>query len=185
MQDNSLSYFHNGWVYSFNASTYVYDSLQVITKRFVPTGDVIWRKPFPYDVLAGIALLGLILGGLIFYRYRRNNRVVTSPLTVPLDSVHPFTETEQSLLQLLLNRSEKSLTANITDINYVLGVKDKSPGMQKKVRSDVMNNLNEKYAFVTRQKEPLVHSIRSESDKRYFEYFINPACLEAVRQLLK
>ena len=185
MQDNSLSYFHNGWVYSFNASTYVYDSLQVDTKRFVPTGDVIWRKPFPYDVFAGIALFGLILGGLIFYRYRRNNRVVTSPLTVPLDSVHPFTETEQSLLQLLLNRSEKSLTANITDINYVLGVKDKSPGMQKKVRSDVMNNLNEKYAFVTRQKEPLVHSIRSESDKRYFEYFINPACLEAVRQLLK
>ena len=57
--------------------------------------------------------------------------------------------------------------------------------MQKKVRSDVMNNLNEKYAFVTHQKEPLVQSIRSESDKRYFEYLINAACRETLKQLLK
>jgi hypothetical protein len=184
MQDNSLSYFYNGWVYSYNASTHVYDSLQMDSKRFVPTGDVIWRKPFPYDLLAGFALFGLILGLLIFYRYRRTKGVVSSPLAFPLDSVHPFTETEQSLLHLLLTRSEKGQTANIADINYVLGVKDKSPGMQKKVRSDVLNGINKKFAFVSQQKEPLVQSVRSEEDKRYFEYLINPACREQVLALL-
>lgn len=182
---NTHNYYHNGWVYSFNSATYKYDSTQLDPKRFVPTGNAIWRKPFPYDVLAVMALVGLVLGGLIYYRYRKGKKVATPSYSVPVGSVHPFTETEQSLLQLLLSRSEKGLTANITDINYVLGVKDKSPGMQKKVRSDVMNNLNEKYAFVTHQKEPLVQSIRSESDKRYFEYLINAACRETLKQLLK
>jgi len=182
---NTHNYYHSGWVYSFNSATYKYDSIQLDTKRFVSTGNAIWRKPFPHDVLAVMALVGLVLGGLIYYRYRKGKKVATQSFSVPVGSVHPFTETEQSLLLLLLSRSEKGLTANITDINYVLGVKDKSPGMQKKVRSDVMNNLNEKYAFVTHQKEPLVQSIRSESDKRYFEYLINAACRETLKQLLK
>jgi hypothetical protein len=47
-----------------------------------------------------------------------------------------------------------------------------------------MSNINEKYAFVTRQNDLLVQSIRSVADKRYFEYMINPACREKLRQLL-
>jgi hypothetical protein len=96
----------------------------------------------------------------------------------------PFTEVEQALLSLLLNRSENGQTANIGDINYVLGIKDKSPGMQKKVRSDVISSLNEKFAFVTHSKEPLVQSVRSEFDKRYFEYLINADFRDDLKRML-
>lgn len=187
MQANMLSYFHNGWVYSLNPVTYKYDSLRLDPILFKETGDAIWVRPVPYRLWAGI-LVGILLIGVGGLLYRRQQRKATTADAAVQRSfagtLRPFTETEQALLQLLLNRSDKGLTATITDINYVLGVKDKSPGMQKKVRSDVMNNLNEKYVFVTRQKEPLIQSIRSESDKRYFEYLINAACRQTLRELL-
>lgn len=184
LQNHTHSYFYGGWVYSFNPVTYRYDSLELDTKLFAPTGDVIWEKPFPYSIALGSGLVLFVIGGIIFWGYRKRKLGEIVPVDLVSEQHHPFTETEQSLLQLLLGRSDKGLTASIADINYVLGVKDKTPGMQKKVRSDVMNNLNEKFAFVTRQKEPLVQSIRSEADKRYFEYLINPACRESLRGLL-
>jgi len=70
---------------------------------------------------------------------------------------------------------EKALlnkTATIPEINYILGVKDKNIGMQKKVRSDIINSINEKYRYQSSNTEPLIQSIRSEEDKRYFEYLI-------------
>jgi hypothetical protein len=184
LQNSTHSYFYGGWVYNFNPISYKYDSLQIDLKKFALTGEVIWAKPFPYRVAVGSGLVVLIIGAVLFWGYGKRKQGTAKSGAPLVEQLRPFTETEQSLLQLLLSRSDKGLTANIIDINYVLGVKDKSPGMQKKVRSDVLNNLNEKYAFVTRQKEPLVQSIRSESDKRYFEYLINPVCRDTLRQLL-
>lgn len=186
LQSNSQSYYYKGWVYSLNSSSYKYDSIRLDPKRFTSTGEVIWEKPRSFAIwFYGLFVL-LMLGLFLLYRQRKRktvNSVIPSSGTGG-GQLQPFTETEQSLLKLLLGRSEKGLTANITDINYVLGLKDKSAGMQKKVRSDVMSNINEKYAFVTRQNDLLVQSIRSVADKRYFEYMINPACREKLRQLL-
>ena len=185
LQSFTHSYYHKGWVYNLNPLTYKYDSVALNLAVFKPIGEKIWYTPFPYDVVIGGMLFLLLIGAIIVYRSRKIKQSGRSAVLAPLANAHPFTETEQSLLQLLLGRSDEGLTANIADINYVLGVKDKTPGMQKKVRSDVINNINEKYAFVTHQKEPLVQSIRSESDKRYFEYLINAACRETLKQLLK
>lgn len=184
LQSYSHSYYHKGWVYNLNPLSYKYDSVSLDPAIFKPIGETIWYTPFPYGEVIGSVLFLLTIGVLLVYRSRKAKRLASLPVADPLLNAHPFTETEQALLQLLLGRSEKGLTANISDINYVLGVKDKTPGMQKKVRSDVMNNINEKYAFLSRQKEPVVQSIRSESDKRYFEYLINPACRETLRGLL-
>jgi len=64
-------------------------------------------------------------------------------------------------------------TATPAEINYVLGVKDKNIGLQKKVRSDVINSINEKYKQVTGNADSLIQSIRNENDKRHLEYFID------------
>jgi hypothetical protein len=74
---------------------------------------------------------------------------------------------------LLLDRSKNNRTTTITEINYVLGIKDKNLGLQKKVRSDVMNSINEKFNFLQDGQTELVCNIRSQADKRFFEYYIN------------
>lgn len=184
LQSSSHCYYYRGWVYAFNPTTYKYDSLHFDEKQFIPTGQLIWKKPFPYMAMGVILFIALLVGSFITYRKLRKKRAAhfTSHQTEMV--IRPFSELEKALLTMLLARSEQGKTSTIGEINYVLGVKDKSPGMQKKVRSDVLNSLNEKFAFVSGQKEPLVQSIRSEADKRYFEYLINPLCQETLRQLL-
>ncbi|MFM8806168.1 MAG: hypothetical protein ACKOD1_02300 [Sphingomonadales bacterium] len=185
IQSNQHGYYHKGWFYSFNPITYNYDSLHYDMGTFVLTGDRIWEKPFPY-VAAGTALALLALvSGLVGLRFLKQRRKLPSPPPIGIEPTpRPFTEVEQALLALLLSRSEKGQTANIGEINYVLGIKDKTPGMQKKVRSDVISSLNEKFAFVTHRKEPLVQSVRSEFDKRYFEYLIHPDFRADIKRML-
>jgi hypothetical protein len=87
------------------------------------------------------------------------------------------------LLNLLLEKSKQNSTTTITEINYVLGIKDKNVGLQKKVRSDVMKSINEKFNFLQDGDTELVCNIRSQADKRFFEYYIdkeNIALLEIM-----
>ncbi len=86
---------------------------------------------------------------------------------------------------MLLEKSISNQTATINEINYVLGVKDKNIGLQKKVRSEVFNAVNEKFKLISDWDEPLVQSIRSESDKRYFEYMIRKDMIKEAEKVLQ
>jgi hypothetical protein len=96
-----------------------------------------------------------------------------------------FTETEISLIQLLLNAYSAKQNVEISEINRVLGIKDKNVGLQKKVRSDVINAINDKYIFITQGEINLIGSVRKEDDKRFFEYFIVPTEVKTVQKLIE
>jgi hypothetical protein len=67
----------------------------------------------------------------------------------------------------------------------VLGIKDKNVGLQKKVRSDVINAINDKYIFITQGEINLIGSVRKEDDKRFFEYFITPTEVKSIQKLIE
>jgi hypothetical protein len=96
-----------------------------------------------------------------------------------------FTETEISLIQLLINASAAKQNVEISEINRVLGIKDKNLGLQKKVRSDVINAINDKYTFITQGEINLIASIRKEDDKRFYEYFIVPTEVKTAQKLIE
>ena len=96
-----------------------------------------------------------------------------------------FTETETSLIQLLINAYSKKQNVEISAINHVLGIKDKNIGLQKKVRSDVINAINDKYVFITQGENNLIGSVRKEDDKRFFEYFVVPTEVKTVQKILE
>ena len=48
------------------------------------------------------------------------------------------------MITFLITKCRKKQKADINELNYVLGVKDKKTGLQKKVRSDTFNKINEK-----------------------------------------
>jgi competence protein ComGC len=96
-----------------------------------------------------------------------------------------FTETETSLIQLLLNAYSTKQNVEIADINRVLGIKDKNIGLQKKVRSDVINAINDKYVFITQGEINLIGSVRKEDDKRFFEYFVVPTEVKTVQKMIE
>ena len=182
--ESSMYYFSKNKVYTLNVTNYKYDSIEVDLSKFVPLKEKIWETKVNYTpYVAGSSILFLL--GFTFLLYKRRTKKRNERLSQVAELVNPFTETEIGLLELLLKNSKKEKTVNITDINYVLGIKDKNQGMQKKVRSDVIGSINEKYSIFTKQKESLVQSVRSDTDKRYFEYFINKDAIASLEKLLE
>ena len=82
----------------------------------------------------------------------------------------------------MVTKSKKNKTAVISEINYVLGIKDKNTGLQKKVRSDTISSINDKFKINLQSEELIIQSIRSEIDKRYLEYFIKKEFIKSVEQ---
>jgi hypothetical protein len=95
-----------------------------------------------------------------------------------------FVGTELSLIQLLLEAASKGVPIEINQINHVLGIKDKNIGLQKKVRSDVINTINEKYSIIVNADISLITSIRKEEDKRFYEYFINQEEIKSIKKIM-
>lgn len=171
LSNQYLRYYYQGKLYLYNTTTHHYDSLLVDQKAFVRTGIPVWEKNSTWIwIILGLAMV--LLAGWLFYGYIRKKR---KPLYMNEQGSQikiNFTETERSLIKLLLEKYKESNTATIHEINYVLGTKDKNMGMQKKVRSDVINSINEKYNYLSQDQTQLIQSFRSETDKRYFEYLI-------------
>lgn len=94
-------------------------------------------------------------------------------------------ETERSLLKTLLTATLKGETAKIEQINKVLGVASKNTDVQKRMRSDMINSINQKMALILEDPRPVIIKQRSEFDKRSFEYSIDPGLIQQIKEVLK
>jgi hypothetical protein len=180
-----LWYWDRQQLFWYNPSNGRYDSLFIDTARFTPYANEIWRKPVSTNDYWWMLLLTIALFVVTFLHYKKKKNQLRG---VNQDNIqeakHPFITAELSLLELLVAKQRQNQTVTIPEINYVLGLKDKNQGMQKKVRSDIINRINEKYSFLSQEKVSLIQNIRSETDKRFFEYHLNPEHLEKLLALL-
>jgi hypothetical protein len=96
-----------------------------------------------------------------------------------------FAGVELNLIELLLEENKKGNKVEIHQMNHVLGIKDKNIGLQKKVRSDVINSINDKYQFITQADILLISSVRKVDDKRFFEYFITESEVNNIQRIIK
>jgi hypothetical protein len=175
-------YVYRDTLFYFNPEKNKYDSLWIDPKKFEPMDIPIFQKessPKPYVTgFAIIVLISIVL--YVFVKGKRSRRNIPQQIDkqtesqVDKKSTNEFTDTEQRLIAMLRQKSLLKQTATPAEINYVLGVKDKNIGLQKKVRSDVINSINEKYKQVTGDADSLIKSVRNENDKRHLEYFIDP-----------
>ena len=58
------------------------------------------------------------------------------------------------------------------DINFALGLGRKSLEVQKKTRTDTINRINHKFRVLTEDSRDLILRVRSELDKRFYNYVI-------------
>ena len=182
IQRYMLRYWNGEYVYWTNPVNGLYDSTRIDLSKFNYEGQTIWKKTFHAKELILLAALVIVLVIFFFIQIRQPKRQIIADQEL-VEQEAPFTGTELALLSLLLSKHKIGKTATIPEINYVLGLKDKNHGMQKKVRSEIINKINEKYLLINKGKEMLIQSIRSESDKRFFEYLVNPELVEHLRKL--
>lgn len=185
IQPYMLLYWDRKHLFRMNPSNGSYDSIYIDTTSFSSHTYEIWHKEAEFSDYIWILPLLVFLFAVAYVQYKKKRKLLLNSSPVDTEeSKHPFVATEISLLDLLMAKQLQGLTVTIPEINYVLGLKDKNQGMQKKVRSDIINRINEKYSFFSQEKVSLVQNIRSETDKRFFEYHLNPEHLERLRALL-
>lgn len=176
-------YENDGFIYSYNHTTKESDSLKIDYKNFKDTGLSIWEPIYNFTTPASIILLIIALILIVYFARVKKKKIIDNPVQEKNYRIQ-FTDTEIALLQLLTEKVKEKQRANISEVNYVLGLKHKNTGLQKKVRSDTFSNINEKFKYITKTDDLLIQSIRSEIDKRYFEYFINSNHISLIEEYL-
>ncbi len=181
-------FIYKGYIYSYNESNKNFSLYPFKLSEFELLPIRIWGNEkkilkitiFIVSIMLGIAVLIWILNRLV----KRKIEVAQLKIIKSKSANQAFSATEEALIQLILAASIKGDTVDIHQINHVLGIKDKNIGLQKKVRSDVMNAINDKYEFIAQSNELLIGSSRKEDDKRFFEYFINPKEMKSIQRIL-
>jgi hypothetical protein len=148
----------------------------------------IWRRDTGSDKYIAFVLFFIIIIFFItrYFKQKIQQKIVLSQLKhLKAKSVsQAFVGSEISLIDMLLQASLANEKIEIYQINHVLGIKDKNIGLQKKVRSDVINGINDKYQIITNGPNPLIVSIRKEDDKRFLEYFILPSEVREIQKII-
>jgi hypothetical protein len=190
MGDNYFKYYHKGTIHSLDIKTGSYDSLKIPLEKFEKADFRVWQKSSTGFAIV-IAPVFIILAATAVKKKRakeaRKKILDAERIGAPTGGTIKikFSETEKQLLNLLLEKSKNNSITNITEINYVLGIKDKNLGLQKKVRSDVIKSINEKFNFLQDDDTELICNIRSKADKRFFEYYIDKDNIELLEIMLK
>ena len=148
----------------------------------------IWRIDTLGDKYVAFILLFILITFFIarYFKQKIQQKIVLSQLKhLKAKSVsQAFVGTEISLIDMLIQASLANTKIEIHQINHVLGIKDKNVGLQKKVRSDVINGINDKYQIITNGPNPLIVSVRKEDDKRFLEYFILPSEINEIQKII-
>lgn len=176
-------------LYLYSPDHQVFDLQKFDLSDYELVGYSIWgMDPVMYNYAIGalVFILFIVLILLIIKRIIKN-KIKHSQLQAFKNkaSGQVYIGTELSLIELLLNSALKNSTVEIHEINHVLGLKDKNVGLQKKVRSDVINSINDKYQMLTGNLPPLIISIRKQDDKRFLEYFIADTEIKMIQKLIQ
>lgn len=95
-----------------------------------------------------------------------------------------LTIVEKELIEVLYQHHLKGEALSTKLINKIIGVQQKDTLTQNKSRSDYFIRINQKFKMSTQHTEPLIIKHRDSTDKRQYNYSINPIYIEDVAKLL-
>jgi hypothetical protein len=120
---------------------------------------------------------------------KKTDTIEISPLNNNMDSYKRFfmgIENEEKLILEVLAKNElikKNTTT--TELNNKLGIEKKPVKIQNNVRAMLIGNINKKFNVTTTANEELIERIRSEFDKRFFEYKLNRRYAQIIAKLFE
>jgi hypothetical protein len=137
-------------------------------------------------VIGNVFIILLVL--LLFSIY--NKKIKKKKIPVEVQSIlyknfySALTAIEKDLIISIYQLQIKNEQISIKAINKIIGVQQKDILTQNKSRSDHFLRINQKFKLATRSKELLITKQREASDKRQFNYNINPQFLKQIEGLI-
>jgi hypothetical protein len=194
-----LFYTIDSTLYYGNMAVNDLDSLKFSFSDFIPTNDPVYIKNEPgfssrlrtaaFFLLAFIALTFVLF--LFKNRFKKNvpgfskdaleNTIDREP-DLQQNISASFSHLEEEIISMLLDKAKQGGTLSVFDLNKKLGISSKHLSVQKKIRSDFINRIILQWRIFTNSEHQLIIRKRLESDKRSFEYYLNPAELSNVKR---
>jgi hypothetical protein len=183
-------FFYKDTIFSFSPESQTFSTQKLILNYYFDASSYpIWGldDKYYYVIAFVVSILTVFSFSIWLFNRSVDKKLEQSQLKIlkSKSTNQAFVGTEVALISILLKNSKKELNVEINEINHVLGIKDKNVGLQKKVRSDMINAINEKYQFVTQTELPLISSVRKEDDKRFYEYFITATEIKSIERILE
>jgi hypothetical protein len=121
----------------------------------------------------------------IIQHKRKKKTIPDEVLTILYKNFYSaITIVEKELIQTIFQYQMSNEQISIKTINKIIGVQQKDILTQNKSRSDHFLRINQKFKLATRSKELLIVKEREASDKRQYNYNINPQFLKQIEALV-
>ncbi len=165
-----------GWVlfpskFQMNQTPIPYLSFQEFEKNLVE-GPVFYKKPMNIGALFIGAFAGLLISFIAYLHQKlcqeQKKRVYHEGLPYPLDEI-PFDDKETQLLEWMHQQLKGKSQVSVIEMNAILGIEGKSLDHQKKIRSEIIKSINNKYLAATGKME-LIQRKPNPLDKRLVDY---------------
>ena len=200
--NNRFTWQYSFWLDSalyFGSSNYLYDSVIISKSDLIETKDKVYtplefekyEQKFNANSSLNLLLIFILLGSnlifiIAYYSQRSKNNNSSSTIKEREKKVEKYilTEIEKYLLRLILDNSIKNKMTSIDEINIVLGSVNKNLEIQKRLRSETINEINAKLSVILLRNEKIINRKRTEFDARSFEYYIDKIYFSGIQKLL-
>ena len=198
---NGLYFYKDEKLHFYNPQLDSLVSLPLSMSKFSEVAKPLYKniKPSFSDTIdiskmlfsGAIVLLFIIIVALIF----KNKNLQKMQQTVAASGLHKksfevnkqvefsdnLTETEKSVLDILVEYSKQGAPTSIDQINRALGVKNKEVTIQNKLRSDTLQMINKKFMVFASTNDTLVEREKTDLDKRVYQYKLNERYLNKIK----
>jgi hypothetical protein len=174
-----------------------YESIELTTKDFIdPNAQPIYsnsaivallNKIEPGTPVIGnvfIVLMVILLYSLYNKKIKKNKTPIEIQSILYKNFFSALTAVEKELIQAIYALQIKQEQISIKAINKIIGVQQKDTITQNKSRSDYFLRINQKFKLATRASELLIIKQREETDKRVYNYNINPIFIDSMKALI-
>jgi hypothetical protein len=174
-----------------------YESIELNSKDFNDSGaQPIYSNNFINTLLRNIEPGRPIIGNvfivlmvlLLYSLYNKHIQKKKTPMEVQSILYKNFysalTAVEKELIQAIYELQIKQEQISIKTINKIMGVQQKDTITQNKSRSDYFLRINQKFKLATRASELLIVKQREVTDKRIYNYNINPVFMDSLKTLV-
>ncbi len=127
---------------------------------------------YRYLIIALLSAFVLIVGGYILkvvYKKYRDAKKINESTSVNID----FNEQEKNLINFLIEKSNINKLVSVEELNFSLGISKKTLEIQKRTRTETIHRINHKFRLIFEIDNDFIDRVRSEEDKRYYNYIIN------------
>ncbi len=174
-----------------------HESIELTSKDFIdPNAEPIYSNSAIVALLNKIEPGTTIIGNLfivlmvILLYYLYNKKIKKNKTPIEIQSIlyknffSALTAVEKELIQAIYELQIKQEQISIKAINKIIGVQQKDTITQNKSRSDYFLRINQKFKLATRASELLIVKQREETDKRVYNYNINPIFIDSMKALI-